>query len=107
MQLVEAAVAEQLDPAHESCAAVSSGLIGSARGAGVATGRKGFQARTRAASSRPSCAARIASSACYECLAHTCDEEPRHSLKGGKWWERGCETRRRGPSHPASCQLLG
>ena len=31
MQLVEAGVAEQLDPAHESCAAVSSGLIG-ARG---------------------------------------------------------------------------
>ena len=82
MQLVEAALAEQLDPAHESCAAVSSGLIG-------AREEQAWHQEEELPSSHSRClittfvcsADRVKRS--YECLAHTCDEEPRHSLKGG------------------------
>ena len=82
MQLVEAALAEQLDPAHESCAAVSSGLIG-------AREEQAWQQEEELPSSHSRCLittfVRSADRAkcSYECLAHTCDEEPRHSLKGG------------------------
>ena len=79
MQLVEAALAEQLDPAHESCAAVNSGLIGSRE-------EQAWQQEEELPSSHSRClittfvrsADRVKRS--YECLAHTCDEEPRHSL---------------------------
>ncbi|CAE7243935.1 unnamed protein product [Symbiodinium sp. KB8] len=82
MQLVEAALAEQLDPAPESCAAVSSGLSG-VRGAGVATGGKASKPalapphrdlRAQRGSRRERS---------REYLAHTFDEEPRHILEGG------------------------
>ena len=78
---VEAALAALFDPAHENCAAVSSGLTG-ARGAGVATGGRA----SKPALTLPHHDLRARGSRqqqLYECLAHTCDEEPRHNLKGG------------------------
>ena len=95
MQFVEAALAEELDPAHESCAAVSSGLS-------RAREEQAWQQEEELPIplSRSLIATFVRSvrgERSHECLAAA-------QFEG---WERGCETRRRGPRHPANRQLLG
>ena len=74
MQLVEAALAEQLDPARESCAAVSSGLIGAREEQAWHQEEELPCSHSRCLITTFVCSAdRVKRS--YECLAH--------SLKGG------------------------
>ena len=95
VQFVEAALAEEFDPAHESCAAVSSSLS-------RAREEQAWQQEEELPSphSRSLIATFVRSvrgERSHGCLAAA-------QFEG---WESVCETRRRGPSHPAHRQFLG